>query len=172
MLFFSVSATPRCPSVERIPLFTVLLIFFVTLATGPFGVVDATRSPTGVQQANGSVTVSSVAFPADIAIERGSGVNNEVVLTVPPATVNYASVRGAAYVKYRVSVSELGRQATSLHRVSPGTNNEQALTIEPLTFIREDTLADSYGATLTVLVQDGDGQRVVASQSVRIPVRG
>ncbi|MDS0281552.1 hypothetical protein [Haloarcula onubensis] len=148
------------------------VVVLTAVAFGPLVSGLSLASETGPDISNGgSLSIDSVEFPHDGTIEPASYGAANAYLTVPPATVRFASIRGNPMLVYKLRVTELGYSVSTTHFLDAADHGPTyEATIDPMTVDDSQFQRRQYAAELSVVVRDSDGRRVAASRNVTVRV--
>lgn len=151
----------------RAAVYTVAgFILLVTLVSGPLvGLVDLTHEPPGCDAplGSGSATITVESLPDRATISKGQFGADTYYLDVPDGAVTVSNVSGQPLLAYDLSIRELGLSVGPTLFLCSGQSPSQSLTIQRLTLDEAEIQADSYDATLTLVLR-GDGAEVVVRE--------
>jgi hypothetical protein len=126
--------------------------------------------PEPVISNSGSLTATDVTLPSSATIESAAyGAANHYV-SVPPATVEFDSIRGTSTLIYALSL-ETGYKTSTTHFIdeSYGPVYEAKLGTGAITLPSEPP--DQYAGELSVAVRNESGKRVLERRNVTVRVR-
>jgi hypothetical protein len=148
-------------------------VLVVTLVSGPIvGAVDFTQEPQACSApvGTGTATVSVDSLPDSATISRGEFGSGVYYLQVPDGSAAIRNVTGQPTLSYTISIPELGRTAGPVLFLCADQSIRQPLSIERRTIEADDLTADTYEATLTLLLR-GDEETLVREKSITVEVQ-
>jgi len=149
-------------------------VVLVTLVSGPLvGAVDLTQEPRGctAQIGSGTADISVESLPDSATISKGQFGAETYYLEVPDGSVRATNVSGQPILSYTISIPELSRSAGPTLFLCAHQSARQQLSIQRLTIDESELDADSYDASLTLLLR-GDGEEItVREQSITVEVQ-
>lgn len=161
--------------VSRATVYAVVgIIVGLTLASGPLvGAVDLTseRGPEITDQfGNGSADVTVEPLPESLTISQGRYGSQQFYLRVPDVRANVSNVVGQPFLRYDVSIDEMGYSASTTAFLSPSVEGVTVLSMDAPPFDEGDVQQDRYDATITILVHSDGTDRIVERTNVTVEV--
>lgn len=152
---------------------TVGVLLLMTVASGPLVGLELTSEEREFDPGTGDIDVTVESVPDAGTLERASHGAGVFHVRVDPVRLQIHEITGQPMVSYRLSVPELDHTRTSVHFLDPQRTGAYDLTLDPspLEPDRIDEDVDSYDATLSVVVRDDDGERVVAEADFEVGVQ-
>jgi hypothetical protein len=147
-------------------LFTVGIILFVLVLTGPVGGVDLTGEPATLDEGNASVTVVDGSVDT-ITVSEGRFGTNVTYVRLPDAVLDVDRVRGQPRVVYLVTIPNLSvdkqsrRYIESTRRLTVPMS-DRALPTRPA--------SGTYQGRMVIRVQSFGYDEVVLNRSVEVTV--
>jgi hypothetical protein len=149
------------------------IVLAVTLVSGPLvGAVDLTQEPQACSApvGTGTATVSVDSLPDSATISKGEFGSEVYYLQVPDGSATVENVTGQPTLSYTISIPELGRTAGPVLFLCADQSARQPLSIDRRTIEEEDLTADSYEATLTLLLRGDGGETLVREKAITVEV--
>lgn len=133
--------------------------------------IDLTNEPRSITYGEGNATITTVSLPERATIERASYGAKNYHLTLPPASVELAAIRGGPTLTYRLEIPALNYTRTTTHFIDDRVGSRYELTMQADTFSITEITAPRYEGTVSVVKRDSSGETVVEAQSITIEVR-
>lgn len=146
------------------------LVVATVLVSGPLvpGVSVATE-PEPVDYGEGNATVAEVTLPATATVEDADYGAANYQLTVPAATVRFATLTGHPTLSYSLAIPTLNYSRTTTHFLDSSHTRFEA-TLQSDTLDSDRVSRDRYRARLSVVLRDSGGGRMVAQRNVTVEV--
>jgi len=149
-------------------------IVALTLVTGPFvGAVDVTQKPDPVitdQFGNGSADVTIETLPDSLTISKGRYDAQKYYLRTPDVVAQVSNVTGQPFLRYDVSIGELGYSTTTTAFLSPSTEGQTRLSLGRRSFEEDEIQRNRYNGTITILVRANGSDRIIERANVTVGI--
>lgn len=146
------------------------VVVVTALLSGPLGPgISFTETPT-VTYGEGNVTVSSASLPETAAFERGSYGSDRYHLTVPATSIEFTALDGGPILAYRIQIDSLNYSRSTTHFLDESITSPYELTMQSDDFEARQIQQDAYNGTVSVVVRDSAGERIVAERAITVEV--
>ena len=153
---------------------TVVITALVVVASGPLVAgIDFTReyaTDSVSAPGTGSAEVSIESVPSVARLDRGAYGARSYYLRVPDTRVRVNSVVGHPFLVYTVRVPALGYAHGSVYTLDRRAIGPMTLSLEPDALDPTRIDRRSYGGVLTVVLRDGEDERVLHREPITIKV--
>jgi hypothetical protein len=151
---------------------TVGILLLVTVASGPLVGLELTSEASEFDPGTGNLNVTVESVPDSGTLQQASHGAGTHHIRVDPVRLQIHAITGQPMVAYQLYVPALDHTRTSVHFLDAERTGAYDLPLDPsqLDPDRIDEDVDSYDATISVVVRDGDGERVIAEADLELEV--